>query len=152
MTCRVSLFGIWGGHHGSECSFPSSALGSFLPFFFKRSVPFYFSAPFMTPMMHILFPLIVSHKSRRLHSFSFFFLFVPLTKGGTLKSPVFGFTNSSIWPSLLLKVSTELFTLVIVFFFMVTLSLLYFLFCSYFFFFVFLRRLCVLITHWASLS
>lgn len=45
----------------------------------KLPVPFFLSARFGTPKMHKLFSLMMSHKAYRLHSFSFFFLLVPLT-------------------------------------------------------------------------
>lgn len=45
----------------------------------KLPVPFFFSAHFGTPIIHKLFSLTMSHKAHRLHSFSFFFLLVPLT-------------------------------------------------------------------------
>lgn len=112
-----------------------------------------FSSPFSTlsgiPQMHTLVHLTVSHNSHRL--FSFFF--VPLCN---FKWSVFMFTD--FFFNMLLKLSVEFSSLVLVFYssrilflLIISVSLLDFLFCSCIVFLISFSSLYSLVAHWASL-
>lgn len=80
------------------------------------SAPFSLSSPSGIPIMHRLFLLMMSYKSQGLSSLiyilSFLFLNCKISNNLSLSSLVL----SSTWPSLMLKISIEFFSSIIVFF------------------------------------
>ena len=88
----------------------------FSHYFFKYFFLTLRSSPFVTPLMHMLVHLIVSHRSLKLCSFFFILFSFPLFRLNYFIFPRSSLILSSAWSYLLLKFSIEIFMSVSVLF------------------------------------